>query len=189
MKLTNAERGLLMAAAVDQAEAYFAQEAGSREAGRTGDDAQGNSPWWPDDGRWEGSGKSGTVSPGGNGTLGVISSDGDMELMDHNWYIDLGGEQGTDLVTTAGAMAINGSIITFNVLSELTEESYTFVTVKPGEGRGRFYEVYGMPAGYELSYGESSISLTKNSLAVPELGACLPLMAMLLPWGWKRRRR
>ncbi len=188
-EFTSQEQGLLVATAVDKTATAIAREEIPRDDGRTGDTSTGDSQWWPDDGNWPSTGKSGFINPGGYETIGSYGTDGDLEILDHNWFIELGGEGGTDLVFAAGAMAINGSFITFSQLGELTEDSYTFATVAPGEGRGRFYNVSGLPEGYEIVYGESTISLAKTSITVPEVGAVLPLLVMLMPWTFLRKRR
>lgn len=189
---SDTEVGELVALAVDESIDVMvdAQKEGgdTRGGGRTGDDSSGDSPWWPQSTNFSGDGSSGTIDPSGVGTIGTFGTDGDLEVPNHTWFIDIGGEAGSDLVFSAGAMAINDSVLRLNVLST-SLDSYTFVTVAPGQGRGRFATVTGLPVGFELVYGESSISLVRSStITVPEVGTVVPLIAMMMPWFFARRR-
>lgn len=141
-----------------------------------------------------GDGKGGTIDPGGVGIVATSIGDGHIEG-NQRWLIDLSSD-GSDYVQSVSG-DLTGSTLAINIISEPLANSILIYQATSGSGNitdaggttsiGQFATVTGLPDGYGVSYVQNEVYLV--NLSVPEVSTILPLMGMLLPWFWSRRRR
>jgi len=114
-----------------------------------------------------------TVPSGG--TLSPGDATGTLTITNNNCTINSGGtllieiddgaspKNGALDIDPDNTLTITGSTLDFNVSGSAAESSYTIATYGSGKLTGTFGTTNNLPAGYEVNYGATSITITPES--------------------------